>query len=394
MKMSKWRLYPIVGEIVNNKACITFEICIKCVPLHIQVDNDIKKPIQCAINGPTKIVIDLKRKGIFNITWYMNYSISFKHIINTNDVDKIVFLSCDFPEADVKVSMWDKINQSNNNIIVHLGDQIYGDKQYKAAKKIQKKYLQEHEKDDNMKFRYYNLYANRYCDTFNKRRSIMSNNSNYFLWDDHEIVNDIVFDNQHFQVDENFIMNEYCWYKYIGDILVLAVERTSEIITVEQIIDALEYLIYKVNKIILCFSCAIIPPPHGVSGSIYCAIKGTGKFYDTNNLKTLLDWLFKCGKEVILVGGDLHLGVLGYYQKDDKKIQVLIASPITNHPSVDRRLIARGLRGSINMDGIEFTVTSAKAKRCFGSVDMNTFTASITYSKCTYPHKLIKYIQY
>lgn len=409
--MSKWKLYPIVGEIVDNKASITFEICIKCIPVQVQVDNDVKNTIKCNAIGPTHIVVDLKHRGIYNITWYIGYSVSYKHIINTNAIDKIVFVSCDFLEADVKVSMWDMINQANNNLIVHLGDQIYADKQYYNAKKIQKHHLRNHDNDHIIASRYYDLYANRYCETFNKRQHILSNNCNFFLWDDHEIVNNITInkkdnvcrmamkcykDYQHFELNDEHIINEYCWYKYIGDILMLAIERTSEIITVEQIIDALEYLNNKnVNKIILCFSCAIIPPPHGISGKLYCNIMGTSKFYNTNKLVTLLDWLFQCGKEVILVGGDAHFGLQGIYEKEEKKIQVLIASPITNHPSFDRHIIASGMKGTTYLnDKINLVVTSAKAKRCFGSIDIASFTTNITYSKYNYPHKLRKYITY
>lgn len=409
--MSKWKLYPIVGEIIDNKASIIFEICIKCIPVQVQIDNNVKIPIKCTNIGPTKVILDLKHRGIFNITWYIGYSISYKHIINTHDVNKIIFVSCDFLEADVKVSTWDLIPQANNNLIVHLGDQIYADKQYNIAKKIQKNYLKNHEDDTNIQHQYYDLYASRYCETFNKRQHILSNNCNFFLWDDHEITNDATVktndnicnmavqcykDYQHFEVTEQHIINEFCWYKYINDILILAIERTSEIISVEQIIDALEYLLNKqVGKIILCFSCAIVPPPHGISGAIYCGIMGTGKFYDTNNLITLLDWLFQCGKEVILVGGDLHLGVKGVYQKDNKQIQVLIGSPVSNHPSIDRRIIARGMKGITHLnDKIQLDITTAKAKRCFGSVDIATFTTSITYSKYTYPYKLGKYINY
>lgn len=406
--MSKWKLYPVVGEIVDNKASILYEICIKCVPTQVQIDNGVKIPLVNTINGPTKIILDLKHRGIFNITWYINFSVSYKHIINTNEVDKIIFVSCDYPEMDVKVSMWDMINQAKNNIIVHLGDQIYADKQYNAAKKLQKHHLKTHDNDDSIKKNYYHLYANRYCETFNKRSNILANNSNYFLWDDHEITNDATInmnDNvcnmavqcyhdyqMFFEVNNNNIINQYCWFKYIGDILMLAIERTSETITVEEIIDALEYLLNKndkVKKIILCFSCAIIPPPHGVSGNFYNFIKGTGKFYNVDHLKILLDWLFKCGREVILVGGDLHCSIESFYKKGDKKIQCLIASPITNNPSFDRRIIAKGLKGTTNIsDKIEFVVTSAKAKRCYGVVDLQDFTAHITFSRYTYPKQL------
>jgi len=273
-----------------------------------------------------------------------------------------------------------------------------------------------------------NAYGQRYCDTWKPHAKLLANVSNYYIWDDHEISNNIVLDSitdsktqfisdiavqsynmyqQSFHVNRTHIINSYCWYKYIDNecqSVMMAIERTSREIELDEIFKAIKSLneMNTINRLILCFSSAPIPVPQGWCGKIYEQLMGLEKFWNPQKLETLYDWLFNWmgdTKEVVITGGDVHFGVHGYAIKNKVKIPVLIASPITNQPYFDRILAANGMHGchiirskSMN-DIIIFTTISSKARRCYGTIDLEShpMNTSIVYSDECYPNDLIKY---
>lgn len=456
--MLQWKLYPLVGEIVDKAVSITYELYNKNTKITCQINNR-TYAIEHKEYGPSNIVMQFDDYGTFTLHWRVNGVIAYTHdVIVSEYVNKLIVVSCDFLEANTKHSLWNEMNDdldNNATAIIHLGDQMYADAEYKKAKKIQDEYEKQGATDiqntqkmlDDL---YYDLYSNRLCDTFRPHHRILSKTSNYFLWDDHEICNDYCFNGvldinsqlkgdkiayaalkcyrdyqMSFEVTENRIINDFCWVKKLPgkspykNQLMISIERTFEHISVERIINAISELDYKepIASLILCFASAPLPPPHNLSGDIYTMINGTGKFWDINDTYSLISWLFtwmstdtsklseekrfsksldsgfKQYKRILILGGDLHLGVNGYYTKNNLKIPILISSPITNHPSFDRKLISKGLRGMTTIRDLDLIVTSSKAKRCYGMVDLESFETTIVYSNDKYPKKIYDYLR-
>ncbi|HSW76479.1 MAG TPA: hypothetical protein VLG50_05515 [Candidatus Saccharimonadales bacterium] len=399
--MELWKLKPIVGEIRDCSAVILYELYDKNQQVYFLINDDDKKhAVKSTMMGPTKITLKFKQEDDYHLYWYLNNQLSLHHHIHVfNKVDKMIVVSCDHLENDQKHSLWQDINYhvlKQNVAIVHLGDQAYQDTQFKTCVKLEKKYKSYDNMKDKLKLMYYQLYANRYCDTWRPHSHVLSNTRNYYLWDDHEIVNDVIYDQNNdihvmaaqaykdyqmsFLIDENqIIINDYCWYTYINhDVIMVAIERTSQSIAISNVINIINNLFNHddLKTLILCFSSAPIPPPHHFHGFVYKTIQGTGKFWNKHDLTILLNCLFKYvddKKHVILLGGDVHFGVHGYYVNHiNHIIPVIIASPITNSPATDRKLAARGMIGQFDIDSdIQFIGVKAKAKRCYGVIDFN-----------------------
>ena len=459
--VNPWKLPPIVGEIIDNKAVIIFELhnqtstigysitlqkSIETHNVHItHLFNPISDDIIYVDNiekiGPTRVLLKFDNSDKYKVNWFIDNALQFEHeIIISNNINKLVCVSCDLLEADTKHSLWNKIMDeiipNNRTAIMHLGDQAYMDPVFNQCKKI----IVDSELKSEAKSKLtneiqvnrlcLNAYGDRYCATWKPHSKLLANVSNYYIWDDHEIANDIKLDDiidstvkriseiavesynmyqQSFHVNKTFIINDYCWYKYINEknpTMMLAIERTSREVTLQEIFDAIIELnkTKTFNRLILCFSSAPIPQPHDGCGKIYEHLKGLNKFWDPKKLVTLYSWLFNWmgeDKEVVIVGGDVHFGVHGYVTKNTLKIPVLIASPITNQPYPDRSLASKGMHGrhiissTSKDDIIMFTTISSKARRCYGTIDLESvpIKTHIIYSEDKYPKDLIKYLE-
>ena len=408
-----WKLPPIVGEIIDRQAKIVFEVMDKSSLVHYRIkEKSHHVPVESS--GPTNVLLKFKKDGIYIIHWLINNQLQYQHqVIISNHIKKLIFVSCDLLEADTKHSLWHRMIQEVSNervAIMHLGDQAYMDPVFNECKKIltdsiSLNHLQE----------CFELYGNRYCDTWRPHIELLSNVSNYYLWDDHEIYNDIQLDNindeitrnianvavkaydlyqQSFHINKTNVINQYCWVKYVNEgVVIMTIERTSRDIELNEIFDAILKL-EKVETLILCFSSAPIPRPQGFYGKIYGSLKGFGKFWDQEELLVLYQWLFTWmgEKQVIVVGGDVHFGVYGHMMKGDLTIPVIIASPITNQPYADRSLASKGM--SVHrLDDITFTTISTKAKRCYATLDLDTMAINMVYSQNQYPKNKMKYIK-
>lgn len=427
-----WKLPPIVGEILDKKVSVIFELNNATSTVKYLIGGyNMKRNVVVNQNGPTNILLKFDKFDKYKVSWFVNDKLSFEHnVIVSNYVEKLIFVSCDFLEADTKHSLWDRmvseVSLNNRTAIVHLGDQAYMDAQFNECEEI----LFAWSDANTTEKLCFNAFGQRYCETWKPHAKLLSNVSNYYIWDDHEIKNDIRLDNvtdetinfiskiavnaynkyqQSFHVNDTYIINKYCWYKYIDEkcsTVILAIERTSREITLQEIFGAIQKLekINPINRLILCFSSAPIPPPQGGYGNVYKRLIGLGKFWNQNELKNLYEWLFNwmgSKKEVAITGGDIHFGVHGYATRNNQKIPILIASPITNHPSLDRKIAAKGLRGAhiINADKkdniIIFSTLSSKAKRCYGTIDLESapMKTNIHYSEDKYPKDIMKYIR-
>ncbi len=431
--INHWKLSPIVGEIINNKASVIFELYNKCSTVEYTIKNHkIIYKVDVELIGPTKTIIKFKKKGTYTINWYIDNKLKFEHeIIISNNVHKLIFVSCDLLEANSKHSLWDimksELLPKKRTAIMHLGDQAYMDPVFNHYKKIFNKMGDTAEINKEC----FEAYGQRYCDTWMPHARLLSNVSNYYIWDDHEITNDVVIDTitddtiklisnnaiqaynlyqQSFHVNDTAIINNYCWYKYIDNkksTIVLAIERTSREITLDEVFDTITKLNKsgKIKRLILCFTSAPIPY-HNNYESVCGLNKILSKLWDPVKLQTLYAWLFNWmeegdDREVVLVGGDIHFGVNGYITRNKLIIPILIASPITNQPFLDRMFASNNMCCTYNIkcdlphDDIVFTKISAKGRRCYGVIDLDVvpMNVDIVYSEDKYPKNWCKYLK-
>lgn len=452
---TKWKLSPVVGEISDLQAVVVCEPAntadeLVCNIKYLSNENPIDKQYNYAqltdVNhfGPTRVVLKFPTDGDYLLQWLSNTNIIFQHRITVSDEpSKFIFVSCDLLEAapSFKHSMWTHMEQEiavgKKICLFHMGDQAYMDKVFKDSLK----YVRKHGQNEHTANHIIKLFGERYANTWTPHCNILARVSNYNLWDDHEIINNILLSDENMSADEKYvsdlavqsyslyqesqhliidtIMTKHSWYKRMGindEILILAVERTSRIISVDEIMDTIDILTYNVytTKLVLCFASAPIPPPHGRYGAVYRQIVGdkgttnTSKFWPSDELAKLYMGLFKWAEynnqaEILVVGGDLHFGTHGVVRRNGREINVVIASPITNQPTIDRWLASKGMPGTHciydgstnNTPSILFNTIKSKARRCYASVDLETEPMKIDMHWCKkkYPKHSIKYIK-
>jgi hypothetical protein len=446
-----WLLSPVVGEVSNLKAVIICEPIVKTSPLNYSVKGSVRKGmiepythtgrIETEEVGPTRFVLSFPEDGYYEIKWFSEQKEIFQHgIIVTNQPNKMIFVSCDLLEADTASndSMWSRMQSEiipgRRTCLIHVGDQSYMDKVFKDSVC----YVSEHGYNDDTAQHIIHAFGKRYCDTWMPHHNILARVSNYNLWDDHEIKNNIMLndttlnDNEKYvrdlavrsyilyqesqHLDKEEIISRYSWNKRMGaekEILVLAIERTSRLVSVKEVLDGIKTLTTDVrtDRLILCFASAPIPPPHGRYGTLYRKFVGdkgtaeTSKFWASSDLAELYRGLFSWmgtdkEKEVLVVGGDLHFGTYGVARRSGREISVVISSPVTNQPTTDRWLAAKGMPGLhyITHDEdmpITFSTISSQARRCYASVDLDTVPMRVVmhYSTCKLPDSSIKYLK-
>ena len=431
-----WRLPPVLGELeLIDDMCrlviifypqdtnSTLKLSLNQKDVHGEVDLnteicDISQLVQSEKDKPTRMIINyLVPNCIYLASWSQNDQRIYQHEINTyTNVSKIVFVSCDLLEGDCRHSMWKTLNNNmvnipNNlkdlgrNLFVHLGDQVYMDKIFNRGYNLLRHDIDEADQNILREMR------ERYNQTWSRHHNPLSNMNNLMIWDDHEITNDLILDEENdprklriadlaVQVYEEYQESLHLtaiqgphrsWYKLLSsrnihnqekDGLLVAIERTSTNVDLSDvfklIVNACRNTEHCVRRLILCFSSGPIPGPQGFWGNFYHRWQGRSKFWDPTELKRLycwlLDWITRGGykKEVLLVGGDFHFGLLGRVSRGEHHFNVMISSPITNHPALDRAVAVQGLGGHQDLgSGITFTTTTTHAKRCYGHVDLN-----------------------
>lgn len=457
-----WLLPPMVGEISNRgRGTSSFELnhsydivilCepkFKITPLICMITSETKFEQEHKFTlepmGPTRIILSVPHTGIFQLRWYqmrgfhepMRIEIFRHEIVVADEPNRLIFVSCDLLEADTapEDSMWTRmqreITPNNQTYLIHVGDQAYMDKVFNDCVELSRTQGQNDVTATNILM----AFGRRYCETWMPHHLISAAVSNYNLWDDHDLKNDMTLTQDDISSDEKYvrdiavhayikyqeslhlnkheILSRYSWYKRINQILILAVERTSCVISVSQILKSIDDLTSTapINRLILCFASAPIPPPRGPYGSLYRHMTGdkgtseTSKFwsaYDLSDLyRGLFVWLSKDAKrEVLVVGGDLHFGTYGIVRHNGRQISVIISSPITNQPNTERWLAAKGMAGTHyisndNTNPITFETIASRARRCYAVVNLDRLPMHISmhYSTHKLPQSNIKYFK-
>jgi hypothetical protein len=322
--------------------------------------------------------------------------------LTSKKIYNIYTYSCDFPEMDAKKSIWSTMIQDINSCVgrtlaIGLGDNVYADSAW------YKSLMNPDNTLDN--------YIKRYRKTLfgSDRKSILSGvNSNLFIPDDHEICNDltVVQARGYDQVVTDNAVNVYYrylgnvhvaeqksidrgWVKYYDDLMIVSFERaTRGRPSIDVMINRINELLTAVPDIksmiiITGWACIPCPPNDNVYGRMYRQTCGISKFMSDDDLYILYNYLLSLSSRlsIVLVGGDLHFGSKFTVTRGLDKFDILVTSPITNQPTSDRKLAAKGLRGQdIMINNITVHNISAKAKRCYGRImNSHPLVANIFY---------------
>ncbi len=334
-----------------------------------------------------------------------------------NQLQTVYYMSCDHQEADTRVSLWDTLSREissreGQTLCLHLGDNVYADAAWHTSQK-------------NPETDAATYYRKRYRQVWNKgsRKDVYASASHLMIMDDHEIVNNLILSQNSNRITDAAISvyQEYQealhyekktfigrgWYKKINGILFIALERTTNgIVSSSEILSRLEEVIDETTTaIILCSGWAPIPRPEGNYYAELSQLLGTTRDYLPKEelillYEYLLDWS-SFDRPVLMIGGDIHFGVHAQVRKGFKRIDVIAASPISNHPSYDRRLAAKAYRGEIRLNSeIRMRVLEAKGSRCYARTkitqlgeDGYDFDNQLVFNTCKYPKNPLKYLR-
>lgn len=366
----------------------------------------------------------------------------------------LYIFSCDLLEADTNRSLWGVLLSDMNSatqeavdgrsVVLHVGDNVYADMCWNAE-------VRRREREDMVRD-YTEIYRARYRSTWfgtDDRAMVYATASHLMLLDDHEVTNNFmdrgIGKDKTKELDcvrHEAAMQAYTeyqeallypnlnrttdrgWVRLIGNDLIITIDRAMGKLEMNKVISMIgpivehhrqnailsEYDMYverenghhttmlSILGVIVVFSTSMIPYPRGSNAARrYTRMYGRDKFTRDDELKILYRYLFSLtasGLDVLLVGGDLHFGMYatvtdetGFFSFD-----VVVASPISNHPTLDRRMMSRGFRGhDFRLEsGIVFVTHSTQGKRCYAKVSIREnghrrYSIQMVYSTCRKP---------
>lgn len=372
------------------------------------------------------------------------------------EVKKLIVASCDYADLDVRESLWLRVAEEHPDIVVHLGDNVYGDDIFRAMSR----------KGKGLQISaVYEAYNNLYLDTFARWAPHLLGASHYFVMDDHDIVNGAAcgtyrpgttqnriasvardvyerhnpIETSHVPalgrdcyVSDGYIAEDsmgVTWTKLDAHTMMITVPRyysngkplfsgffktLQEVMlregeynrdTVstsmtssangEVVFESDDHHPNKITKLLICFSTAPIPRPSGISAAAYKTVYGTDGLWTNSDVEILYDRLFvllasrQGSLKIILVGGDLHIGVDATVTKGEYSFQVCVSSPISNQPTDGEKLLATGIRKVTHIGDFGFAITACDDRRNYLSIDMQEFKGTLVFSPYRYPAKKI-----
>lgn len=355
----------------------------------------------------------------YTLLWSFPDGSTDRTTFDTRDPEQLIFVSCDFLEADISKSMWKTMlgDLTRRTALVHLGDQIYADACFRRGVALLKGVAPENYVlyEDQI----IQDYAQRYVETWKRTTPAITRASNYYLWDDHEIVND--YDHASASDVERYVAScaaeayrnyqeaaqlrpdrsSYNWRAHVSGIELLTVERTHTRSSAAEVLQMLEACSSK--HVCLCFASGPIPKPAGIYGRVYALLTGepqtdAGKFWAADELRVLYEgccaWLgADSQRRLAVVGGDLHFGTYGQVSDGKVSFPVVVASPITNQPTFDRWIAAKGMKSRV-VGHTLFTPFCARARRCYAVLDVDTFPLGVrmVYAQKNMPAHPVDYL--
>lgn len=389
-------LRPIIGEISSDFIVFVLEL-IRPRQLMIHVTNDQGELIRSSYHslalGPQRIVIGGLPSGRLTFNWYdyetTNEALLYNQsAILTNSPRSIAFVSCDLPEGDTSQSLWNLLPYDTPNIVCHLGDNIYGDVEYKNAP---------------------HNYAARYHKTWKHWDQKLANSSHLMIADDHEITDDWDAATSSGSQASQIGLQAYNDYQEslkakTGETgLVIKQLESATLILISRIFfdigPKLRQLKEKmVGDVIIGMSSAPVHFTQSVSSSIYNLVFGSHG-WNREQLIDLYDFMFELmdeGRKVVLVGGDIHIGVdARVYHPDGRSFPIYVTGPITNHPTVVESIAAAGLDGTTTVG--QYTLNmKAEARRNYLVLELPLThnPGTLTWNPQTYPKHYLRLISY
>ena len=441
--LKKVYIEPIVGEITQNNVIFlltpTFEVT--SISLHIikngivvdlrvyELISDTCNRISVSIpydNDEEYCRSSLEKhlsennadiENSYTFQWFINDELISSHCLNMGSVNKLIFVSCDLPEGDTKHSLWNKVSYESPDLCCHIGDNIYGDDAYDDLIETSRTEAKNTT----------HSYESSYHNAWSRWAPLLRNTSHIMIPDDHDITDnyDCNHDNNpatkntfsifpygqrcNTAVDEGMRMyNAYqasllnmvdmpgYVFKHLNDNTTLVM--LSRTFLNNDIVETLKSIEYSLRKhVIIAVSSAPIPMPHNIAGTIYETVFGRTGWND-DKLKELYDFCFSLLEEdisrnIVLIGGDIHIGVHGKIIKNDLSIPIYVTSPISNHPTIIEYIYSKALTDDHTLFDYKLKLT-AKAKRNYLKVTLplkNDDPGEIVWSEETKPKSLIKY---
>ncbi len=311
---------------------------------------------------------------------------SFHTIATTPDRMNICAVSCNFTifreDTDCWRDLYDRnIKPGNIDLLVHIGDQIYGDSAFQEAESILNGALfGSPDQQEQIKDLYRRLY--RMTWRFPATRDVLANVSNLMIWDDHEIRDDWgsragdnnpetqahhigtlaqevfrEYQRQLWQNKDDWPGNKFegHFHKW-GQIGVLFVDqrggrtfefdptrpylgaeqwdRISSALSPGGYFDDVRGLVVVTSVPLVYLGDAITNGGSGLVDDLQDHwAYGTHRAEQVEMLRALRNWKAVGGRELLVVGGDVHIGAHTDIKHNDKPIfKQLITSPMTNKP--------------------------------------------------------------
>ena len=419
-ELDLFKLYPIIGE-VNTDCAVILMVTTRKIELTMIINNKKKIKIVTNINKPTRIQLNgLKQYSINTLLYIYNNQIVYTQKFNTKLPKKLAFISCDNPDFDTKCSLWKKLANEDIELLLHLGDNVYEDREYIRGKNLLKK--DDSKNSDDI---IYNEYKEKYHTTWSKWNRLMKNTSHLMIPDDHEITDNYqsftefekengriakiglktLFEYQFTLLSDKIDRNkQFCITKKLDNFVLYMCTRIfieDPPIDQEIINDILDSA--KNTKIlILAFSSAPLFQLSGFIGNKLNKLYSKEANWTVEKLTLLYDSLFKWmeyddNRQVYIVGGDIHLGCEAEIISGNKSIPIYISTPITYQPTpIVGWLYTCSLKGTHTMGKYQMNVKKTRSRRNYLTLDINNpndLKWKLNYSKYHLPKNPCKVVK-
>lgn len=308
--------------------------------------NDIESnKINIAKNDITRIVLDLNLAQIDNLTIKIVHEQQIIELIEnmnlTNIFDRVKIVNCD-SALGLEKNLWEKLDGSKSQYIIHCGDQIYNDK-------IFKKYYRFKNLDTINKKKLKKEIFNNYYNQFKRYKNVLKNNLNLMIPDDHEIIDD-AYEDKHIN-DEKFILVKNIFNKFVKNIeLALKISnddiyyltdddnKTIYVLNYEiefnnQILDKYNFdnKIAPYKNVIIISRKSLLSSKNNIFNQlIFSSSKST-----LVNIDILLKKIIKTGKKLYVFCGDDHSYKKSIITYKNKNIcSIITCGPINTVPEI------------------------------------------------------------
>lgn len=114
--------------------------------------------------GP--LILECPKVDYYELVWYHRHRVVHRQIVKYPTLRNIVFVSNDLPEAETETPLWSSVVETGPDVVVHLGSNIYADRDFQLVKQYQRSQKEHNEGDIQLLIGHY--YGRRYRETFNR----------------------------------------------------------------------------------------------------------------------------------------------------------------------------------------------------------------------------------